>query len=77
MDLRIGVIQTAKELSVELPGDADREAIKARIASVLSGAEKVLWVTDRLGRDVGVAAERIAYVELGGADGERRVGFGI
>jgi len=68
MDLRIGVIQTAKELSVELPGDADREALKARIESVL---------TDRLGRDVGVAAERIAYVELGGADGERRVGFGI
>jgi len=34
-------------------------------------------VTDRLGRDVGVAAERIAYVELGGADGELRVGFGV
>ena len=45
--------------------------------SEFSGAEKVLWVTDRSGREVGVAAERIAYVELGGADGERRVGFGI
>jgi hypothetical protein len=77
MDLRIGVIQTAKEISVDLPADIDRAVLKTRIEAVLSGAEKVLWVTDRSGREVGVAAERIAYVELGGADGERRVGFGI
>jgi hypothetical protein len=77
MDLRIGVIQTAKEISVELPSDVDRTALKTRIDGVLSGADKVLWVTDRSGREVGVAAERIAYIELGGADGERRVGFGI
>mgnify|MGYP003348163467 CR=1 FL=1 len=29
---------------------------------------KVLWVTDKKGREVGVASKRIAYVELGSAE---------
>jgi hypothetical protein len=77
MDIRIGVIQTPKEINLELAPDVDRDELKSRIESALAGGDKVLWVTDRLGREVGVAAERIAYVELGGADAERRVGFGI
>ena len=76
MDIRIGVIQTPKEISLELPADVDRGELKSRIDAALAGTDQVLWVTDRLGREVGVSAERIAYVELGGPDAERRVGFG-
>jgi hypothetical protein len=76
MDIRIGVIQTAKEIALELSAETDRVDLKTRIDSALAGTSPVLWVTDRNGREVGVPAERIAYVELGGPDAERRVGFG-
>ncbi|MEA3213937.1 MAG: hypothetical protein QOJ19_93 [Acidimicrobiia bacterium] len=76
MDIRIGVIQTAKEIALELAPEADRADLKTRIEAALAGSAPVLWVTDRNGREVGVPAERIAYVELGGLDAERRVGFG-
>jgi len=36
----------------------------------------VLWLTDKSGKEIAVQSAKIAYVELGGADGERRIGFG-
>ena len=57
-------------------GDQDRAALKARIEAALTGAVDVLWLTDKKGRDVGVSAAKIAFVELGAAEGERRIGFG-
>ena len=76
MDVRIGVIHTVKEIDVELPTDADRDKIKKRIDEALADDDRVLWLTDRQGRDVAVPSSRIAYVELGSADTSRRVGFG-
>ncbi|MFZ8998511.1 MAG: DUF3107 domain-containing protein [Ilumatobacteraceae bacterium] len=75
MDVRIGVTQAPRELSLEVD-DGDRDDLKVRIEAALSGAVDVLWITDRRGRDVGVPAAKIAYVEVGSADGERRIGFG-
>lgn len=74
MDVRIGVTYTAKELEVELPDDADAEAIRADVESALSGGG-VLWLTDRKGRSVGVPADKIAYVDMGAEAGDRRIGF--
>ncbi|MDO8392591.1 MAG: DUF3107 domain-containing protein [Actinomycetota bacterium] len=76
MDVRIGVTQTPREISMELADDQDRAALKARIEAALTGAVDVLWLTDKKGRDVGIAAAKIAFVELGAAEGERRIGFG-
>jgi len=76
VDVRIGVQHTAKEIDIELPTNADRAAIRAAIDSALTNAESVLWLTDRHGRDIAVPASKIAYVELGSSDGERRIGFG-
>ncbi|CAB4362753.1 MAG: DUF3107 family protein [Actinobacteria bacterium] len=76
MDVRIGVTQTPREISLELADDQDRAALKARIEAALTGAVDVLWLTDKKGRDVGVSAAKIAYIELGAAEGERRIGFG-
>ena len=76
MDVRIGVIDTAKEIDIELPTDADRDAIRASIDAALTAADTTLWLTDRHGREVAVPAAKIAYVELGSPDSERRIGFG-
>lgn len=76
MDVRIGVQQTPKEIEIELPSGTDRDDVRARIDAALADETSVLWLTDRHGRDVAVPAARIAYVELGSADGERRIGFG-
>ncbi len=75
MEIRIGIVQSMKEIDVDLPGDADRDQVMKDIESALS-AETVLWLTDRRGRRVGVPASRIAYVELGTPASERVVGFG-
>ena len=77
MDVRIGIVQSMKELDVELPDDADRDTVLAQIEAALSGEGSVLWMVDRKGRQVGVPASKVAYVELDAPSTERRVGFGV
>ena len=76
MDVRIGVLHTMKEIEVELPADADRAEIKKRIDEALADDDKALWLTDRHGKDVAIPSAKIAYIELGSSDTERRIGFG-
>ncbi len=75
MDIRIGVTQAAREISLEL-ADGERDDTKAKIEAALSGASDVLWLTDKKGRSVAVASAKIAYVEIGSTDSDRRIGFG-
>lgn len=75
MDMRIGVTYSPRELEVTLPDDADRAEIKGRVEAVLGATEAVLWVTDRKGREIGVPADKIAYVEIGSAAEARPMGF--
>jgi len=74
MEIRIGIVQSMKELSVELPEGTDRDAVEKDVESALEG-DKLLWLTDRKGRRVGVPAARVAYVEFTNVS-ERNVGFG-
>ncbi len=76
MDVRIGVTQTARDIAIELADDVDRDAVKAKVDAALTGAVDVLWLTDKKGRDVAIAAAKIAFVELGTAEADRRIGFG-
>lgn len=76
MDLRIGVTQSPREVSIELADDTDRDALRAQVDAALTGAVDVLWLTDRKNRQIAVSAAKIAYVEIGSADGERKIGFG-
>ena len=76
MDVRIGITQVARELLVELADDTDRDALKGAVSAALSGATDTLTLTDRRGREVLVPSAKIAYVEVGVGDGERRMGFG-
>lgn len=75
MDVRIGVTQAPRELTVEV-ADADRDELRSRVEAALAGAADVLWLTDRRGRDIAIPAAKIAYVELGSAESDRRIGFG-
>jgi hypothetical protein len=76
VDVRIGITQTMKELEVVLPEDADREKVVKEIESTLSNPEGVIQLTDRRGRLVVVPVGKVAYVEVGAPETERRVGFG-
>ena len=75
MDVRIGLIQNGKELELELDDDADTAALRDQVDTALTGGG-TLWLTDRKGRQVGVSAEKLAYVEIGSPDDGRRIGFG-
>jgi hypothetical protein len=75
VDVRIGVTYSPKELDIELADDADPTQVKADIAAAL-GKGEIVWVLDRRGRQVGVPADKIAYVEIGSPDSDRRIGFG-
>lgn len=74
MDVRIGVTYTAKELDIELADDADTEKLKTDIQAAL-GEGNVVWMTDKRGRQVGVPADKVAYIEFGRPDADHRIGF--
>ncbi len=73
MDVKIGITDNGRELSVNVPGTPE-EIEKQVSASVDQGA--VLTLIDDKGRRVIVPAAKIAYVEVGPAD-SRRVGFSV
>ncbi len=76
MDVRIGIIQTPKELEVDMADDADGDKVVAEIEKLLKTGDGVLWLTDKKGRRVGVPVAKVAYVEVGAPASGRRVGFG-
>jgi len=76
VEVRIGVTYTPKEIEVELGDDADREQLIRDIEAILGEDGRVLWLTDKKGRSVGVPAAKVAYVEVAPEHEGRRVGFG-
>ncbi len=75
VDVRIGITQATRELMVEMPDDERDETIKI-VEAALAGDAEVLWLNDKRGRRVGVPSAKLAYVEVGTNDGDRRIGFG-
>jgi hypothetical protein len=75
VDVRIGLIQNGKEIELQLDDDADTATLREQVDAALKDGT-TLWLTDRKGRQVGVSAEKLAYVEIGSPDDERRIGFG-
>ena len=74
MEVRIGVVYSAKELSVELDGKADE--VVSTVEAALKGGAPVIWLTDKKGRRVGVPSDKVAYIEVAEEDTAKRVGFG-
>ena len=75
MDIRIGVVQSAREIELEMPEGTKPEDVIADVEKVLGKEGSVLWLTDHKGRRVGIPSARIAYVEVGTEDKKQRVGF--
>jgi hypothetical protein len=76
VDVRIGIVQSVKEIEVELGDDADRDGVISEIESMLGKTDGVVSLTDRRGRRVVIPVSRVAYIEVGAPASERRVGFG-
>ena len=74
MEVRIGVIYTPKELTVELDGKADE--VVSSLEDALKAGAPVVWLTDKKGRRVGIPTDKIAYIEVAEEDTAKRVGFG-
>jgi len=74
MEVRIGVIHTAKELTFET--DAEPDAIVSTLEDAIKNGAALVWLEDGKGRKVGVPADKVGYVELVVDDGSRKVGFG-
>ena len=74
MEVKIGITDSPRELafsSAQTP-----QEVEQLITDALSKDGGVLALTDEKGRRFLVQSARIAYVEIGAADG-RRVGFGV
>ena len=54
----------------------DNDGIVGRIEAALGEPDGILWLTDKRGRKVAVPTAKIAYIELGSGNDDRRVGFG-
>ncbi len=76
MIVRIGVSDSPKEIEVDLADDTDAAAVRGDVESAVGAGAGMLWLTDRHGRQVGVPATRIAYVDLGTDDSSPKIGFG-
>jgi hypothetical protein len=75
MELRIGVVDTPKELSLEIDGSVE-DVVKAIEDALGSDTRSMVWLTDVKGRRVGTPADRIAYVEIEEEGATQHVGFG-
>ena len=75
MEVRIGVTQTPREIEIEL-ADGNRDQVVKDIEAALADDDKVLWLTDRRGRTVGVPSAKVAYIEISPTE-DRRVGFSV
>jgi len=77
VDIRIGVTQAPREISLELDDDeAARKKLKSAVEDALAGKSTTLWVVDKRGRDIAIPSAKIAYVEIGSSNADRRIGFG-
>jgi hypothetical protein len=74
MEVRIGVVYTARELTIDT--DETAEQVSAAVESALKNGNSLLWLTDSKGRRVGVPTDKIAFVEVAADAGGRKVGFG-
>jgi hypothetical protein len=74
MEVRIGVVYTPREIILEMGDDAD--TVSSAIEKAVNEKSPLLWLTDSKGRRLGIPIEKLAYVEIAGADADRKVGFG-
>jgi hypothetical protein len=75
MEIRIGVVYTARELVLDT--QESPEQVAQAVEDALDGKTRLLWLTDTKGKRVGIPSDKIAFVEVASDAGERQVGFGV
>jgi hypothetical protein len=70
--VKIGITHSAREIEVEVD---DSEAFIRDFEAMVTGGQKLWWVTDQQGNRHGLVVERIAFVEVG-PERDRTIGFG-
>lgn len=73
IEVRIGISQVPRELSVEVDDDADD--IVKQVSEAVTDPNGLMWLTDSKGRKIGVAVAKLAYVEVDSEASPRSVGF--
>jgi hypothetical protein len=73
IEVRIGVVDVPKELTLEL--EDDPKEVVEKVNAALGGETDMLWLTDSRGKQVGIPVAKIAYLEVE-PERSRRVGFG-
>jgi hypothetical protein len=74
MEIKIGIVQTAKEIELEIEGD-DIVALANTFDEAINSEAPVVWLTDTKGRKVGVPGAKVAYIEIAKSESEKKVGF--
>ena len=72
MDIKIGLADISRELTIRLPEGG--EAVVAKIQSAIEAGTPTITVEDEKGRSYLIRTDRIAYVERGSA-ATHTVGF--
>ncbi len=72
MEVKIGVLHTAREIVMDSPHTP--EEVEAAVAEALKSVDGQLVLVEERGRKVIVPANLVAYVDIAQAD-VRRVGF--
>ena len=63
MIIRIGVGEAGKEIQLEMAEDTELSVLKSQIDNALEASSGTLWLTDKDGREVGVPASRITFID--------------
>ena len=72
MEVKIGVLHTAREIVVDSPQTPDE--VEQAVAAALKSVDGALVLVEERGRKVIVPGNLVAYVDIAQAD-SRRVGF--
>jgi hypothetical protein len=72
-EVRIGITQVTRELSVDV--DDDPESVAKQVSDAVADPNGLLWLTDSKGKRVGVTVAKLAYVEVEAEERPRSVGF--
>jgi hypothetical protein len=73
MEIRIGIVNTARELTLD--SEESTEVVQETVRKALAD-ETPLVLKDRRERQVLIPVDKLAYIEFGGPV-DRKVGFGI
>ncbi len=73
VDIRIGIVDNQKEISLEVEQDAAE--LKKAVEAVMGDGDKMLWLTDHKGKQVGIPGAKVAYFEIDPETPARSVGF--